>query len=212
MAKHQIIPIFISAVSCVLTFATCIWNQWEVSGNSSSNLLGSTWAFRGLWEDCMQLSSGQYQCNAMGMETMSIYPIILALRCLMCTAIVCSVASIALLILTASNNSHHNKTLNNIAACLIATSGCLVLASCIWSTCSSIARYNDPSNYNDVLRYEIGAAVYLGFVTSFLLWVSSFTCCCFPPHSETVDTFQHHYQYQVENDRRRSQFVKQEYV
>ena len=73
MAKHQIIPIFISAVSCVLTFATCIWNQWEVSGNSSSNLLGSTWAFRGLWEDCMQLSSGQYQCNAMGMETMSIY-------------------------------------------------------------------------------------------------------------------------------------------
>lgn len=73
MAKHQIIPLFISAVSCVLTFATCIWNQWEVSGNSSSNLLGSTWAFRGLWEDCMQLSSGQYQCNAMGMETMSIY-------------------------------------------------------------------------------------------------------------------------------------------
>lgn len=58
------LPVMIfSIIQMVCLLFVTFWNQWAVSGRASSSMLGPVWAFKGLWEECSQYMSGQYQCT-----------------------------------------------------------------------------------------------------------------------------------------------------
>lgn len=60
----QIVGFILGFMSAVGVATTCIWNQWsKTSGPASSSLLGSIWGFNGIWIQCLQYNSGQYQCD-----------------------------------------------------------------------------------------------------------------------------------------------------
>lgn len=189
MATLQIIPIFITTVCCILVFSVTIWNQWEISSDNSSRLLGSVWAFRGLWESCMQQQSGTYQCETLGMEALNRYPTLLVLRLLMCTAIAFSCISlvcqivVAAILRSASVDSHKTiRILTTGSAILVCLSGLLIITAVSWSTCDTIYRYNDPKSSDNLVKLELGAAIYLGYVTGLLHLIATACClCCQPP-------------------------------
>uniref|UniRef100_H2Y935 Claudin n=1 Tax=Ciona savignyi TaxID=51511 RepID=H2Y935_CIOSA len=138
-----------SQIACfVLGFmtATCIivttcWNEWATSSPGASvSLLGAIWAFSGLWDQCMQSTTGQYQCDDYQVAMFQLPTHILGIRAMMCMSICFSVIGCFLLLIgmecskLLDGNLGAKRKLMGISGVLFLLSGVLVLASVSWYT------------------------------------------------------------------------------
>nr|XP_018667766.1 claudin-1 isoform X1 [Ciona intestinalis] len=182
---------FLATTGCV--FCT-FWNEWAVSSPSASApVLGPIWAFSGLWSECMQYSTGQYQCNGFGMMKLPSY--ILAIRAMMCIALSLSVIGcfVTLIGMECSKlldgNLSAKRNLMRISGVLFLVAGVLTLASVSWYTGVVVEDFFSVFTQDNMIIYEMGAALYLGFVSSALALLTAILCFCMPgPKPEDEDS------------------------
>lgn len=63
----QIGAFFLGFVSTVTCTVTCCWNLWSISSDGdSASVLGAIWGFNGIWIECIQHTSGAFQCDSYG--------------------------------------------------------------------------------------------------------------------------------------------------
>nr|XP_002128468.1 claudin-19 isoform X2 [Ciona intestinalis] len=190
----QILIFVLAFVSTSLITTTTVWNQWAVNGPTSSSVLTAIWAWRGIWGDCMQMYGGQYQCEEM-QSMLNEKGYILAIRAMMCIALSLSVIGcfVTLIGMECSKlldgNLSAKRNLMRISGVLFLVAGVLTLASVSWYTGVVVEDFFSVFTQDNMIIYEMGAALYLGFVSSALALLTAILCFCMPgPKPEDEDS------------------------
>ncbi|CAK8698659.1 unnamed protein product [Clavelina lepadiformis] len=178
---------------------TTFWNQWSVNGPTSDGLLGPIWAWRSLWGDCIQYQGGQYQCQ--GQNSMFLTPgFKIAIRGLMITSICLSVSGCFLILLGMQctrifeNNAAMKRKLMFISGLFYAIAGIFTFISVSWFTWKIYNEFFSFENQAGMFKWELGAAVYLGFVSSVFSALAFLACVCMPGPRDDGPTTPYKYQ------------------
>ena len=71
MNSAQIAAFVFGILATGFISATCFWNTWAVtSGPGSSSILNSIWGFNGIWMQCLQYTTNQFQCEMNAMKSL----------------------------------------------------------------------------------------------------------------------------------------------
>ena len=61
--ESQISAFVLGAVGTAGCTTATFWNLWAASGPASQTFIDPVWAWRSIWEICMQYTGEQYTCN-----------------------------------------------------------------------------------------------------------------------------------------------------
>lgn len=168
------------------TLATTVMPQWKVSAHIGSNIIVFENIWEGLWMNCVSDMGIRLQCKFYG-SILALPPTLEAFRALMCIAVIMSIISF-LMAIVGMNYSHRTKEdPQSISIFMLAAgvafllTGILVLIPVSWTGGIIIRDFYDPK-VPMTLKRELGAALYVGWVSTALLIAAgamycSFWCC-----------------------------------
>ncbi|XP_004856907.1 claudin-20 [Heterocephalus glaber] len=163
----------ICGVSGVLT-ATLLPN-WKVNVHVGSNVLTVIIQLHGLWMDCTWYSTGMFSCMLKN-SILSLPIHVQAARATMVLACVLSVLGICISIVgmkcTHLGGDQETKSQASFAGgvCFM-SSGISGLIPTVWYTKEIVVTFLDPTA-SESNKYEPGGAVYIGFISAMLLFIS----------------------------------------
>ncbi|XP_054830969.1 claudin-8-like [Eublepharis macularius] len=170
------------------TFAVTLTPQWKVTANIGGNILISEIHWEGLWMSCIRRMGGTLVClNHLSPLALETY--LGVSRALMCTACVLSV--IAFLIAVPGmkcfkylgNNEKIKSKILLTAGIIFILTGIIVLIPISWFTNNIIKDFYDKA-IPDTQKYELGEAIYLGWVTPAFLIPGGGILCSFCRHAK----------------------------
>nr|XP_060472971.1 claudin-20 [Panthera onca] len=168
----------LSGVSGVLT-ATLLPN-WKVNVDSGSNIITAVVQLQGLWMDCTWYSTGMFSCT-LKYSILSLPIHVQAARATMVLACVLSALGICTSTVgmkcTRLGGDGDTKSHASFAGgvCFMAA-GVSGLIPTVWYTKEIIANFLDLT-VPESNKHEPGGAVYLGFISAALLFVSGMIFC-----------------------------------
>lgn len=168
----------LSGVSGVLT-ATLLPN-WKVNVDTGSNIITAIVQLQGLWMDCTWYSTGMFSCSlkdsVLGLPTH-----VQAARAAMVLACVLSALGICTCTVgmkcTRLGGDRESKSHTCFAGgvCLV-SAGISSLTPTVWYTKEIIANFLDLT-VPESNKHEPGGAVYIGFISAMLLFISGLIFC-----------------------------------
>ncbi|KAM5154817.1 claudin-17 [Callospermophilus lateralis] len=182
----QIAGLVLGFLGMVGTLATTLLPQWRVSAFIGSNIIVFERLWEGLWMNCIRQVKVRLQCKFYN-SLLALPPVLEAARALMCVAVALSL--IALLIGICGMKQIQCTTSNErVKAYLLGTSGVLfiltgifVLIPVCWTAHIIIRDFYDPT-INTGQKRELGAALFLGWASSAVLFIGGGLlcgfCCC----------------------------------
>ncbi|XP_030907333.1 claudin-8-like [Melopsittacus undulatus] len=168
----QIVGLIFGGIGMVGTLAATFMPQWRVSAHIDGNIVVFETIWEGLWMACASQLGIRLQCKFYD-SILSLSPPLEAFRALMCTAVVLSIISF-LLAIVGVKYTRRNKVISIFilaAGLSFLLTGILVLIPVSWSAGSIIRDFYDPK-VPTPLKRELGAALYVGWVSSALLIIA----------------------------------------
>ncbi|KAM5229122.1 claudin-20 [Ctenodactylus gundi] len=164
-------------VSGVLT-ATLLPN-WKVTMDVGSNIVTAIVQLRGLWMDCMWYSTGMFSCT-LKYSILSLPTQVQAARATMVMACILS----ALGICTSTIGMECTRLGGRETKCYASFAGGICFMSAgisgliptVWYTKEIIENFLDLT-VPDSSKYEPGGAIYIGFISAMLLFISGVILC-----------------------------------
>ncbi|XP_037376527.1 claudin-20 [Talpa occidentalis] len=177
----------LSGVSGVLT-ATLL-PSWKVNVDGGSNIITAIVQLHGLWMDCTWYSTGMFSCT-LKYSMLSLPTHVQAARATMVLACVLSAMGICTSAVgmkcTRLGGDRETKALASVAGgvCFMAA-GISGLIPTVWYTKEIIADFLDLT-VPESNKHEPGGAVYIGFISAILLFISGLIFCtsCMKKHPE----------------------------
>lgn len=176
----QELGVSLSMVGVAGTILICALPMWKVTAFIGTHLVVMQVFWEGLWMTCVSEYTGQMQCKLYD-ALLDLSPDLQAARGLICIGLVLGCLGFLLFLLGArcTNCLSHPR----VKARLVQSSGatfCLgaltVIVAVSWTANSIIRDFHNP-RVPEVLKRELGAAIYIGFVTSGLLFCGGSILC-----------------------------------
>lgn len=184
----QELGISLSMTGVAGTILICALPMWKVTAFIGTHLVVMQVFWEGLWMTCVSEYTGQMQCKLYD-ALLDLSPDLQAARGLICISLVLGCLAFLIFLLGArcTNCLGHPQ----IKARVVMSSGaifCLAALTSIvpvsWTANSIIRDFHNP-RVPEVMKRELGAAIYIGFVTSGLLFCGgAILCTSSPPHSD----------------------------
>jgi len=178
---NQLVAFLLVTIGILGTIVICALPMWKVSAFIGANIITAQTIWEGLWMNCVIQSTGHSQCKA--------YDSILALprdlqasRALVCTSLGVSAVAVGLTVVGArcTNFLRHDgprKTNVGIAGGVVfVAAGVLCIIPVSWSAYGIITGFYDPLNTQG-RRGELGASIYVGWVSGALLVIGGGMLC-----------------------------------
>lgn len=178
---RQLLAICLALIGFMGTILICALPMWKVTAFVGANIVTSQVFWEGLWMNCVLQSTGQLQCKA--------YDSILALpqdlqasRALVCVSIAVAVVAICLSVLGArcTNFYRDDRTtkaqLGLSAGIVFMVAGVLCIIPVSWSAYTIITGFFNPQATEE-RRGELGASMYVGWVSGSLLFIGGAILC-----------------------------------
>ncbi|XP_004674005.1 PREDICTED: claudin-20 [Condylura cristata] len=168
----------LSGVSGVLT-ATLL-PSWKVTVDGGANIITAIIQLQGLWMDCTWYSTGMFSCT-LKYSTLSLPAHVQVARATMVLACVLSAlgvcASAVGMKCTRLGGTRETKAQSSVAGgvCFLAA-GIAGLIPTVWYTKEIIADFWDLT-VPESNKLEPGGAVYIGFISAILLFISGLIFC-----------------------------------
>ncbi|XP_017200932.3 claudin-20 [Oryctolagus cuniculus] len=168
----------LSGVSGVLT-ATLLPN-WKVKVDVGSNILMAMVRLHGLWMDCTWYSTGMFSCT-LKYSILSLPTLVQAARVAMVLACILSALGICTSTVgmkcTRLGGDRETKSQASFAGgvCFM-SAGVSGFIPAVWYTKEIIASFLDPT-IPESNKYEPGGALYIGFISAMLLFISGIIFC-----------------------------------
>ncbi|XP_071353425.1 claudin-3-like [Trachinotus anak] len=188
----QELGISLSMVGVAGTILICALPMWKVTAFIGTHLVVMQVFWEGLWMTCVSEYTGQLQCKLYD-ALLDLSPDLQAARGLICISLVLGCLGFLIFLLGArcTNCLSHP----GIKAHVVLSSGaifCLASLTTVvavsWTANSIISDFHNP-RVPEVLKRELGAAIYIGFVTSGLLFCGgAVLCTSCPPQRARVPT------------------------
>uniref|UniRef100_A0A8C3W048 Claudin n=1 Tax=Catagonus wagneri TaxID=51154 RepID=A0A8C3W048_9CETA len=168
----------LSGVSGVLT-ATLLPN-WKVNVDAGSSIITAIVQLQGLWMDCTWYSTGMFSCS-LKHPVLALPTHVQAARATMVLA--CALSALGICTSTVGmkctrlGGGRESKSHTCFAggACLM-SAGISGLIPTVWYTKEIIANFLDPT-VPESSKHEPGGAVYIGFISAMLLFISGLIFC-----------------------------------
>ncbi|XP_004560629.1 claudin-8 [Maylandia zebra] len=179
----EIVGLLVSLIGLIGAAATTGMPMWRVTAFIGDNIIVFETLFEGLWMNCYQQASFRMQCKVYD-SLLALTPDLQAARGLMCCSLALSglgvlISLIGMQCTSCIQNNDRAKRLVLIIAGSMIILGCFcVLIPVSWTGHVIITNFYNPLLI-DAQRRELGAALYIGWVTSAFLFAGGciFICC-----------------------------------
>ncbi|XP_074845395.1 claudin-8-like [Carettochelys insculpta] len=185
----QIIGLTFGSLGLIGTFAITAMPQWRVSAFIEGNIVLFERIWEGLWMNCVYQVHIHLQCKFYD-TVLALPPILEISRGLMCTAVILSVIAFVTAIVgtkctqCVGDNKQARRILMLAAGIMFVITGALVLLPVSWTARNIIIDFYDPAVHAGQKR-ELGAALYLGWISSaFLIIGGAIFCSLYRHHDE----------------------------
>uniref|UniRef100_A0A3Q3JWT0 Uncharacterized protein n=1 Tax=Monopterus albus TaxID=43700 RepID=A0A3Q3JWT0_MONAL len=181
-AKLEVLALVLGFIGLVGTIAATAMPMWRVSAFIGENIIVMETRWEGLWMNCYRQANIRMQCKVYD-SLLFLPPDLQAARGLMCssvalTAIAVIVAAVGMKCTVVVDHRPRTKHIVLVAG------GCLFLLGCLttlipvsWTAHVIIQDFYNPLLI-DAQRRELGEALYIGWMTSGLLFVAGVILLC----------------------------------
>ncbi|XP_062429140.1 claudin-8-like [Rhea pennata] len=179
----QITGLVFGGVGMIGTLATTVMPQWRVSAFIEGNIVVFETIWEGLWMDCISQLGIRLQCKFYD-SLLALSPALEVFRALMCVAVGLSIIAFLMGIAGVKYTHRTKENPQGISIFVLAAgiafllTGVLVLIPVSWTGGSIIRDFYDPK-VPAPLKRELGAALYIGWVSSALLIAAGTMYCTF---------------------------------
>ncbi|XP_068600118.1 claudin-like protein ZF-A89 [Brachionichthys hirsutus] len=179
--KTQIAGVFLAILGFLGTILICGLPLWAMRAFIGSNIITSQVFWEGLWMNCVIQSTGQAQCKAFD-SVLALPQDLQISRALVCVSIALSVVAIGLTVVGARCTNffrHDILTKSNIGVAggvVFITAGIACLIPVSLSAYSIVTGFFNPLN-TDARRGELGASIYVGWISGSLLIIGGGMIC-----------------------------------
>ncbi|XP_074784970.1 claudin-8-like [Athene noctua] len=179
----QITGLIFGGVGMVGTLAATVMPQWRVSAYIDGNIVVFETIWEGLWMDCISQLGIRLQCKFYD-SVLALPPTLEAFRALMCIAVILSIISFLMAIVGVKYTHRTKEDPHGISIFILAAgvsfllTGILVMIPVSWTGGSIIYDFYDPT-VPMPLKRELGAALYVGWVSTALLIAVGAMYCSF---------------------------------
>lgn len=149
---------------------TCALPIWRVMTYMGSGMAAAQMVYEGLWMNCISESTGQMQCKAYN-SMLEVTPEVQGSRAMVLTSLFTAFFAffIALLGTECTRRVDDNDKKNRfagVAGALFVAAGIVLLVPVSWIASTILNNYNPMGVDN--MRRELGAAIYIGWISSAL--------------------------------------------
>ncbi|NWR94670.1 CLD4 protein, partial [Furnarius figulus] len=171
MMSMQMGGLVMSLVGWVGSILTCALPMWKVTAFIGSNIVVAQVFWEGLWMNCVYENTGQMQCKAYD-SLLELNSDLQSSRIMVVTSLFVAFFGFLISLLSADftrcmdDNSTKTRFLM-VSGALFIVAGILILIPVSWTADNIINRFYNPM-VPEALKRELGAALYIGWVSSFL--------------------------------------------
>lgn len=190
----QMLGMMTTVIGWLMVIVVCVLPMWKVTAFIGANIITAQIIWQGIWMNCVVQSTGQMQCK--------IYDSMLALpqdlqaaRGMIVMSIVTGICGVVVSILGGKCTNCMENERTKAKACILAgvffiISGLLCVIPVSWTACTIITNFYNPL-LNETQRYELGAALYIGWAAAALLLIGGGLLCwnCPPKNEQYVPKF-----------------------
>ncbi|MEQ2198298.1 Claudin-4, partial [Xenoophorus captivus] len=186
----QIAGITVAAIGWLLDVVVCGLPMWKVTAFIGANIITAQTIWQGMWMNCVVQSTGQMQCKVY--DSMLALPQDLqAARAMIIISILLGIFGVLVSIVGGKCTNCIEDEQSKSKVCIISgvlciLSGLLCVIPVSWSASTIVSDFYNPMLPNS-MRYEIGAALYIGWAAAVLLMLGGGLLCwnC-PPKDEDL--------------------------
>ncbi|KAM5278292.1 claudin-14 isoform 1-T4 [Hipposideros larvatus] len=176
----QLLGFLFCFLGMVGTLITTILPHWRRTAHVGTNILTAVSYLKGLWMECVWHSTGIYQCQ--------IYRSLLALpsdlqaaralmviSCLL-SGVACACAVVGMKCTRCAKGTPAKTTFAVLGGALFILAGLLCMVAVSWTTNDVVQNFYNPLLPSS-MKFEIGQALYLGFISSSLSIIGGTLLC-----------------------------------
>ncbi|XP_017292665.1 claudin-4-like [Kryptolebias marmoratus] len=179
--QTQIVGFCLAILGFLGTILICALPMWKVTAFVGANIITAQVFWEGLWMNCVLQSTGHLQCKAYD-SVLDLQQVVQASRGLICSSLGVSVLAIALSVVGVRCTNfcrHDRRTKTNIGVgggVVFIIAGILCIIPVSWMAHTIITGFNNPVA-TDERRGELGASIYVGWVSGALLIIGGGILC-----------------------------------
>uniref|UniRef100_A0A3Q4MAE8 Claudin n=1 Tax=Neolamprologus brichardi TaxID=32507 RepID=A0A3Q4MAE8_NEOBR len=176
----QLLGFFLGLLGFTGTIVATLLPHWRSRAHVDGNIITATGYMKGLWMECVWRSTGIYQCE-LYRSLLALPPDLQAARALMVisclTSVLASLVSVTGMKCTrfARGSLIKSPLVLSGGICFLCA-GLLCLVTVSWTTNEVIKNFYNPLIHSG-MKYEIGLAVYLGYVSACLSLAGGMVLC-----------------------------------
>ncbi|XP_043927729.1 claudin-14 [Protopterus annectens] len=174
----QLLGLTLGLLGFIGTVATTLLPHWRRTAHMGANLITAVAYLEGLWMDCAWHSTGMYQCQFYRSQ-LALSQDLQAARAMMLISCVLSILAciVAVIGMKCTNCAKNSKTVFAIfgGICFI-LAGLMCLVPVSWTANDVIRDFYNPMLPNG-MKYELGQALYVGFVSASLTVIGGCLLC-----------------------------------
>uniref|UniRef100_A0A452HJE2 Claudin n=1 Tax=Gopherus agassizii TaxID=38772 RepID=A0A452HJE2_9SAUR len=181
----QIVGLVVGGIGLAGTFAVTGMPQWRVTAFIENNIIVFETIWEGLWMHCISQANIRMQCKCKFYDTvLALPPILEVSRGLMCFAVMLSVIAFLTAIIgmkctvCVGDNKQVRSNILLAAGIIFILTGILILIPVSWTASNIIGDFYNPAVHAGLKR-DLGAALYLGWVSSAFLMIGGAIFCSF---------------------------------
>ncbi|NXU34571.1 CLD14 protein, partial [Drymodes brunneopygia] len=184
----ELLGFSLSLLGFVGTLIATILPHWWRSAHAGANIITAVAYVRGLWMECVWHSTGVYQCQAHRSQ-LALPAQLRAARAMMVISCLLAVlaagtAVVGMRCTHCAEGSPAKASIAGSGGLGFVAAGLLCLVPVSWSTNDVVMDFYNPT-LPAGMKYEIGQALYLGFVSSALTMLGGALLCASCLGSET---------------------------
>ncbi|XP_038548662.1 claudin-4-like [Micropterus salmoides] len=185
----QIFGMLMALIGWFMVIVVCVLPMWKVTAFIGANIITAQIIWQGMWMNCVVMSTGQMQCKVYD-SMMALPQDLQAARAMIIISILTGIFGVIFSIAGGKCTNFIEEERSKAKACILAgvwfiISGLLCLIPVSWSSNSTIINFYNPLGI-EPQRYELGAALYIGWAAAALLLIGGELLCwnC-PPNTPT---------------------------
>lgn len=186
----QITSIVVAVIGWFLDIVVCALPMWKVTAFIEANIITAQTVWQGLWMNCVVQSTGQMQCKVYD-SMLALQQDLQAARAMTIISILLGILGLLLAIAGGKCTNCIEDEQSKAKTCILSgvsfiVSGLLCLIPVSWSANTIITNFYNPMLIGPQ-KYELGAALYIGWAASALLLIGGGLLCwnC-PPKDERL--------------------------
>lgn len=181
MGQLHLVAFGLAFIGFLGTGVICALPMWKVTAFVGANIITAQVFWEGLWMNCVIQSTGHLQCKAYD-SLLALPQDLQASRALICFSIAVSVVAIALTVVGARCTNFlrddwlRKANIGIAGGAVFMVAGVLCIIPVSWTAHNIITGFYNPLA-TDARRGELGASIYVGWVSGFLLVLGGGMLC-----------------------------------